>query len=137
MLDVCSESLRLTLSHSQTTLLNLIGTIDDPTTGTIELFSERVDASSSDKFLSDLRLRKIGFVFQSFNLLSTLSAYDNVLLPMTVLGKLSAKEAKKKALLLLDSSCCNTLSLDSFLIIARFLHTRSGWTQRSRWTSAI
>jgi putative ABC transport system ATP-binding protein len=47
--------------------------------------------------LARLRLEKIGFVFQTFNLLATLSAYENVELPMIMLGKLDAKERKAKA----------------------------------------
>ena len=47
----------------KTTLLNLIGTIDSPTDGELTLMNKRIDGSSKDDFLSDLRLRHIGFVF--------------------------------------------------------------------------
>lgn len=67
-----------------------------------ELFGETVDKDSTDKYKADLRLRKIGFVFQTFNLLATMSAYENVELPMTILGNLKRKEAKHRALSLLD-----------------------------------
>jgi len=80
----------------KTTLLNLLGTIDKPTAGYVELFGSRIDNTSSDSYLSNLRLSKIGFVFQTFNLLATMSAYENVELPMTILGKLSKKERKKR-----------------------------------------
>ncbi|KAI3658218.1 hypothetical protein MP638_006349, partial [Amoeboaphelidium occidentale] len=86
----------------KTTLLNMLGTIDSPTSGQIELLGETIDQSSKDSFLSDLRLRKIGFVFQTFNLLATLSAFENVELPMTILGKLSAKERQERAMMLLS-----------------------------------
>jgi len=86
----------------KTTLLNILGTIDEPTEGTVEILGEKVDGKSTDKYLANLRLRKIGFVFQTFNLLATMSAYENVELPMIILGELSAKESKKRALELLD-----------------------------------
>mgnify|MGYP000907624448 CR=1 FL=1 len=57
---------------------------------------DEINEKSSDKFLSRLRLEKIGFVFQTFNLLATMTAYENVELPMKILGKLSAKEIKKR-----------------------------------------
>jgi len=86
----------------KTTLLNILGTIDEPSNGTVELFGETVDSKSKDSYLADLRLRKIGFVFQTFNLLATMSAYENVELPMTVLGRISGREAKKRTLQLLN-----------------------------------
>jgi len=51
--------------------------------------------------LANLRLQKIGFVFQTFNLLATMSAFENVELPMTILGKLNNKQRKERALELL------------------------------------
>lgn len=86
----------------KTTLLNILGTIDTPSGGTITLLGNKITAKSSDRELSDLRLRKIGFVFQTFNLLATMSAFENVELPMTVLGKLSARERKARATKLLE-----------------------------------
>jgi len=86
----------------KTTLLNIIGTIDEPTSGSIELFGSKVDGSSKDGYLADLRLKKIGFVFQTFNLLATMSAFENVSLPMTVLGTLSKQQIRKRALQLLN-----------------------------------
>ncbi|PRP78455.1 hypothetical protein PROFUN_13688 [Planoprotostelium fungivorum] len=85
----------------KTTLLNLLGTIDKPTEGTLELFGTSIDAKSTDSFLANLRLTKIGFVFQTFNLLATMSAFENVELPMTILGKLGKKEQKERAIELL------------------------------------
>ena len=80
----------------KTTLLNILGTIDKPTNGVVQLFGERVETNSDDSYLAQLRLKKIGFVFQTFNLLATMSAYENVELPMTILGKLSSKERKER-----------------------------------------
>jgi putative ABC transport system ATP-binding protein len=99
----------------------MLGTIDSPSSGKIgfipynrfilELLGEVIDEHSKDSFLADLRLRKIGFVFQTFNLLATLSAFENVELPMTILGKLSAKERKDRALMLLTRNFCLLLNL--------------------------
>ena len=70
----------------KTTMLNLIGTIDTPSTGELFIMNKKIDGSSSDTFLSDLRLKHIGFVFQTFNLLATMTAFENVELPMILHG---------------------------------------------------
>ncbi|KAI9179737.1 hypothetical protein H9P43_005067 [Blastocladiella emersonii ATCC 22665] len=85
----------------KTTLLNIIGTIDTATSGTVEILGDVVNERSPDAYLSDLRLHRIGFVFQSFNLLATMSAFENVELPMAIAGKLSVKERRDRALELL------------------------------------
>lgn len=61
----------------------------------------RIDQQSTDAFLSQLRLRHIGFVFQTFNLLATMSALENVELPMILLGRHDDKERRKRAIALL------------------------------------
>ena len=86
----------------KTTLLNILGSIDGATSGTVSIFGDVIDAKSTDAFLADLRLRRIGFVFQTFNLLATMSAFENVELPMVVLGTRSKDECRKRALHLLD-----------------------------------
>jgi len=85
----------------KTTLLNLVGTIDRVSSGSLELFGQPISKSSTDSYLSRLRLEKIGFVFQTFNLLATMSAFENVELPMTVLGKRTKSERKERAIELL------------------------------------
>lgn len=70
----------------KTSLLNVIGTIDVPSEGLVELFGDAVDYKVADSALAKLRLSSIGFVFQTFNLLGTLSAFENVMLPMEILG---------------------------------------------------
>jgi len=65
----------------KTTLLNLIGCLDRPDSGAITVAGQRV-AELSDEALSDFRLRHIGFVFQSFNLLPVLTAYENIEYPL-------------------------------------------------------
>jgi hypothetical protein len=64
----------------------MIGTIDTPTEGEMRLFGSVVENKAADSLLASLRLSKIGFVFQTFNLLGTLSAFENVELPMAILG---------------------------------------------------
>lgn len=81
----------------KTTLLNILGTIDACTSGSIELLGEIVNAKSDANHLADLRLKSIGFVFQTFNLIATTTAAENVELPMTLLGKLSNAEIRLRA----------------------------------------
>jgi len=81
----------------KTTFLNILGTIDRASSGSVELLGKVVNDKSGDGYLARLRLEKIGFVFQTFNLLATMSAYENVMLPMTILNKLSSKAMKQRA----------------------------------------
>ena len=67
----------------KTTLLNLIGCIDVPTKGEIQLNGYDT-ARMSDKDLANIRLHKIGIVFQSHNLINDLTVYENILLPMKI-----------------------------------------------------
>ncbi|KAJ1501527.1 ABC transporter H member 2 [Coelomomyces lativittatus] len=86
----------------KTTLLNLLGTLDMATSGSIVLLGKQINEKSSDRYLSDLRLKRIGFVFQTFNLLSALSAFENVMLPMTLLNQGSASQRIEKTHALLN-----------------------------------
>ena len=86
----------------KTTLLNMIGTIDTASSGTVELFDNLINSKSKDSYLSRLRLETIGFVFQTFNLLATMTALENVELPMTLLGKLNKKQRRNRAKALLE-----------------------------------
>lgn len=81
----------------KTTLLNIIGTLDSATKGTVELMGNVIDSSKSDSDLADIRLQHIGFVFQTFNLIATMTAAENVELPMTLAAKLSEKERRQRA----------------------------------------
>jgi len=86
----------------KTTLLNIIGTIDKPTKGELYLGGEKITSNTPDKVMSYLRLKKIGFVFQTFNLLSSLTALENVELPMILDGTLSVRERRERAIELLE-----------------------------------
>uniref|UniRef100_A0A0A9XBG7 ABC transporter H family member 2 n=1 Tax=Lygus hesperus TaxID=30085 RepID=A0A0A9XBG7_LYGHE len=86
-----------TSGGGKSTLLNLLGTIDLPSKGNLYLFGQRITDQTPDSYLASMRCQRIGFVFQSFNLLSTMSAIDNVSLPMLINGKLSTREIRKRA----------------------------------------
>lgn len=80
----------------KTTLLNLIGCLDKPTAGQIEISGQ--DVSNMDRNrLADIRNRKIGFIFQTFNLILVLTAYENVEFPL-LLGDYTSKEKKERIL---------------------------------------
>ena len=70
-----------TSGSGKSTFMNLVGALDIPTTGTLTIDGERI-ANLSDDALALLRSRKIGFVFQTFNLLARTTALQNVELPM-------------------------------------------------------
>lgn len=82
----------------KSTLLGLIAGLDSPTTGTITIDGDEVTAMSEDA-LSQLRSEKIGFVFQSFHLIPSLTAFENVLIPMEIRG---IRNARDRAKMLLD-----------------------------------
>jgi putative ABC transport system ATP-binding protein len=65
----------------KTTLLNIIGSIDKPTTGKIIVFKHDLTVENEDS-LADFRCNNVGFVFQSYNLISTLTAAENIAFPM-------------------------------------------------------
>ena len=79
----------------KTTMLNLIGGLDSPTAGTIEVGGQRIDTMSSGQ-LSTWRSNHVGFVFQFYNLMPTLTAQRNVELPL-LLTKLSSAQRKRNA----------------------------------------
>ncbi len=78
----------------KSTLLNLLGGLDTPTTGEVEIDGRRVDKMSKAD-LADLRLYKIGFVFQAYNLIPVFSAQENVEFVMQLQGVNRNKRAKK------------------------------------------
>ena len=82
------------------TLMNVIGALDRPTSGTYALDGEEVD-TLDDAALSRIRNKKIGFVFQSFNLIPRVSALENVEVPLLYAG-VPAKERRERAMELLS-----------------------------------
>ncbi|HIQ75569.1 MAG TPA: ABC transporter ATP-binding protein [Candidatus Cottocaccamicrobium excrementipullorum] len=85
----------------KSTLMNILGCLDRPTMG--HYYLDGMDtASLTPNQLSEVRNRKIGFVFQSFNLIPRTSALRNVELPMTYAHQLSKKERRDRAMMLLE-----------------------------------
>lgn len=87
----------------KTSLLNILGTIDKPTKGELHICDRRITSTTTDKDFAFLRLHKIGFVFQQFNLIATMTAQENVALPMTLAGRLSRDQIKARSAELLRS----------------------------------
>jgi putative ABC transport system ATP-binding protein len=84
----------------KSTLLNLIGGLDRPSQGSVEVAGEQID-HLSDRKLASWRARHIGLIFQFYNLMPVLSAQKNVELPL-LLTHLSRAERKKRAAIALD-----------------------------------
>jgi putative ABC transport system ATP-binding protein len=85
----------------KSTLLNLIGLNDEPTSGRVFIDDKDVSKLSNNQ-RRKIRLQRMGFVFQTFNLLPTLSARENVELPLALAGK-NQREQKERALKLLET----------------------------------
>jgi putative ABC transport system ATP-binding protein len=84
----------------KTTLLNCLGGLDHPTSGSVHVFGRDI-STLSDRELTHWRRNRVGFIFQSFGLLPTLSAYENVELMLRIAG-VPGKERRERALYCLD-----------------------------------
>lgn len=82
----------------KTTLLNILATLDQPTSGSVEIDGQDVTHFSSNQ-MADFRSKKLGFIFQDFNLLETLTARENIALPLALQNakRLSIEDAVKSA----------------------------------------
>lgn len=85
----------------KSTFLNILGCLDTPTSGNYLLDNEPVSALSDDE-LSDIRRTKIGFVFQSFNLISELSVLENIEVPLFY-HRVNEREGRKRAIMLAEA----------------------------------
>ena len=85
----------------KTTMLNLIGALDRPTEGTVNLEGQELGALSR-KALSQLRRDRIGFVFQAYNLMPVLTAYENAEIVMAVQGRPEAERRERVMALLAE-----------------------------------
>lgn len=85
----------------KSTLLNLIGCIDTPTSGKILINGQNTSGQTPDQ-LSELRARTIGFVFQTFNLFSVLSAEENIEYPLLQFKELNAAARRERTVKFLD-----------------------------------
>jgi putative ABC transport system ATP-binding protein len=81
----------------KSTLLGLIAGLDAPSSGAILIDGANVTTMSEDE-LAELRSRRIGFIFQSFHLIPSLTAFENVIIPMEILGLKDAKSRADKLL---------------------------------------
>ena len=98
--DGCFASIIGKSGSGKSTLLSLLGALDKPTSGSIEVGDKDV-AKLGDHALIKYRCQQIGFVFQSYNLVPNLTALENVMLPMEFAG-VSGKERRDRAVKLLD-----------------------------------
>lgn len=80
----------------KTTLLNIIGCIDDATRGSVKV-SEREVTALNDREITDMRLKHIGFIFQTFNLIPVLNTLENVEFPLLLMKKHSKSEIRARA----------------------------------------
>jgi len=83
----------------KSTLMNIIGCLDRPTSGTVIIDGENISIVR-DNELAEIRGRKIGFIFQKFNLIPTMTALKNIALPMVFLGGTKADRDQRAAELL-------------------------------------
>jgi len=85
----------------QTTLLNRLGGLDSPGRGRSIIDSDNGVAMKEEQ-IAQLRLKKLGFIFQTFNLLANFTAFENVEAPMVLSGRFKRKERQQRAALLLE-----------------------------------
>ena len=85
----------------KTTLLNLMGCVDTPTSGSVEVIGKDT-RQLTERQLTSLRLHTIGFIFQSFNLVSVLTVFQNIELPLLLQRKLSGHERAERVQALLE-----------------------------------
>jgi putative ABC transport system ATP-binding protein len=85
----------------KTTLLNLIGCVDTPSSGSVKVDGQET-ASLRDRQLTRLRLNRIGFIFQTFNLVNVLDVFQNVELPLLLQGTLGRAERRDRVHKLVD-----------------------------------
>lgn len=81
----------------KSTLLGLIAGLDAPSSGEVLIDNENMTTMSEDD-LAETRSKKIGFIFQSFHLIPSLTAFENILIPMEILGLKDAKDRAAKLL---------------------------------------
>jgi putative ABC transport system ATP-binding protein len=86
----------------KSTLLNLIGCLDYPTSGEVWIGDMPV-SSLNERRLNKIRLRTIGFIFQSFNLIPVLNVYENIELPLLIHPDVPAAERKRRVEALIDA----------------------------------
>jgi len=79
----------------KTTILNMIGAMDKPTSGKIKIDDEEI-TDFNHKKSADFRKNRLGFIFQNYNLIPVLTAFENIIFSLDLLGKGSSNERKEK-----------------------------------------
>ncbi|AYG15841.1 ABC transporter ATP-binding protein [Latilactobacillus sakei] len=92
----------------KTTLLNILSTLDKPTAGEVKINDQEISRLKGNA-LADFRAQEIGFMFQDFNLLENLTAYENMALPLT-LQNVTGEKVREKI-----TTIAKTLSIDAIL----------------------
>lgn len=87
----------------KTTLLNIIGCLDKPTEGTMKYLDQEL-RMLGEKELSAYRREHVSFIFQSYNLIPVLTVAENVEIPLSIAGRLSKAEMRRKALAILEAT---------------------------------
>jgi putative ABC transport system ATP-binding protein len=103
-LEIPSQRFSVVIGASgsgKTTLLNIIGCIDSPSNGAVEVCGQDI-AALADDALSDFRARNVGFIFQTFSLVPVLSAYENIEFPLLLVGMPQA-ERRRRTLEMLEA----------------------------------
>lgn len=83
----------------KTTLLNILATLDKPTSGSVQIDGNDITQLTSNE-MSDFRSQRLGFIFQDFNLLETLTAFENIALPLSlqnIKGRLTNQKVRESA----------------------------------------
>ena len=93
----------------KSTLMNIVGCLDTPSGGSYRLKDEEVGSFSLDR-LAEVRNRRIGFVFQNFNLLPQLTAYENVELPLLFAGMATRQRRERTERMLADVGLADRMS---------------------------
>lgn len=97
-----------TSGSGKSTLLNLMGCLDEPDAGEISIDGQNIIQLTENQ-KSELRNQKIGYIFQSFNLIPVLTVFENVEMPLTLRPDISAEERHKKV-----SQALNDVGLEAF-----------------------
>lgn len=84
-----------TSGSGKSTLLNMLGGLDTPTSGSVQLENQSIEKMSEEQ-LTMFRRRRIGFIFQNYNLIPYLTAYENIVLPVRLDGKKEETEFLKE-----------------------------------------
>ena len=105
----------------KTTLLNVVGGLDHPTAGEVFLFGDQI-STLSDRRLTELRRHSVGFVFQSFALMPTMSALENVELPLRLVG-MGHRERRQRVM-----ECLELVGLTRWATAVTSLSMSTGWS---------